>query len=61
MKSKYTNWCSHCKEVWLYTAIMRHTDKYTGEEQPVKPKYCTLCGTKLEEFPGWDKLKEYWR
>ena len=61
MKSKYTNWCPYCKEVWLYTAIMKHTDMYMSEEQPVKPKYCALCGTHLEDFPGWDILKEYWK
>ena len=51
-----TNFCPHCEELIIYTAILRHDSHSRPEEQPVNPKYCPLCGTKLELFPGWDKV-----
>lgn len=51
-----TNWCPHCEELIMYTAIMRHGTNSRAEEQPVNPHYCPLCGTKLIVFPGWNNV-----
>ena len=53
---KNPNWCPNCKELWLYTAIMSHSN--TRDEQPVNPRYCALCGAKLIDFPGWEKRND---
>ncbi len=54
-----TNWCPKCEELIIYTAILRHDSHSRSEEQPVNPKYCPLCGTKLEIFPGFDKIPHF--
>lgn len=48
-----TNWCPHCQELWMYNSVLRYSTNGRGDEQPVKPKYCALCGNELKVFPGW--------
>lgn len=41
--------CPHCEEIIIYTTILRHDSNSRPVEQPIAPKYCPLCGSKIKE------------
>ena len=43
-----TNYCSKCKELFIYVSILRHDTHSKPVEQQIDPTYCPICGNKLE-------------